>query len=342
MEHRAPLPTFLLSMWLLLPVTTIHAQSSSSVVLEPASIHLGNVGHGHKQILEFSLVNQTKGEITIDKIRPTCGCMKMLPHDLRMPLGPAESRIYRCEVSLGRGWGSFYKKIEVSVRGQGTLFLPVEAWFHPGFRISALEMVFATAVGLEIPESRRTIEIFNESGGPPPTITELRTEDPRWTVRLGKTLEDRSVIEVSASSEFARGRIVGKVHGKCNDLPFIIPLRGRAFQHVIHEPQAWNLNQINKTGFCQKTLKIRRADGKPVRVLSARVELSRSPAGLDVSVTPRSLDDGSVELRAYVAHPLPLKSGGLFGKITLQLDCADEKELVLDLLGLIRIGGTKP
>ena len=83
------------------------------------------------------------------------------------------------------------------------------------------------------------------------------------------------------------------------------------------------------------------ANGKPVRVLSARVDLSRAPAGLDVSVTPRSLDDGSVELRAYVADPLPLKAGGLFGKITVVLDSADEKELVIDLLGLIRIGGPK-
>lgn len=343
MHYSGLLTASLVVIWLLIPVSAIEAQSSASAArLEPAKIELGNVGHGHRQTIQFSVVNQTKGELTIEKIRPTCGCIKILPHDLRTPLGPTETRSFSAEISLGRGWGAFHKKIEVSIRGQGSLFLPVDAWFHPDFRISALDMVFATAGAVQIPESTRTIEIINKTGGDAPEITELRTEDPRWQARLLKTLADRCVIEVTASSQFPTGRIVGKVHGLCNGLPFIIPLRGRSFEHVIYEPQAWNLKQVQKSGFSTQTLKLRRADGKPLRVLSSRVDLSRTLPGLDISVTQKVLDDGSVQLQAYIAEPIPLKPGSFFGKITLSLDSKDEQQLVIDLLGLVRIGRPKP
>ena len=314
-------------------------QSSASIAIKPAKIDLGKVGHGEKRLLEFSVVNQTKSEVEINRIRPTCGCMKILPHDIRTPLGPAESRSFQFELSLGRGWGSFKKKIEISLSGQASVYLPVEAQFHPGFRSSALEVVLATALSVKIPESKGKIEIINLNGTDPPHISELRTSNPKFQATVAANLKDRSVIEVVASSDFPPGRFNGKIEGKCNGLPFIIPLRGRAFQHVIHDPQSWNLNQVKKSGFAEKTLKLRRADGKPLRVLSCRAELTRFPISLDLSLTSRALDDGTVEIQAYIADPFPLQSGGIYGKVTMVLDSPDQKEIVVDLLGVVRAEG---
>jgi hypothetical protein len=130
---------------------------------------------------------------------------------------------------------------------------------------------------------------------------------------------------------------VGQINGLCNGLPFIMPIRGRAFGLVVHQPQSWNLNQVNQSGFAESTLKLRRADGKALKVLDSSLELTRSPTGLDISFAIQSLDDGSVEIRAYIADPFPTTAGGIYGKLNLTLDTGESEPLVVDLLGVIRI-----
>ncbi|MGE4619055.1 MAG: DUF1573 domain-containing protein [Planctomycetota bacterium] len=322
------------------PLTAAAQSSGATIRLEPSSIQLGAVGHGSKQVVDFAIVNQTKGSIQISQLKPTCGCMKLLPHDIRTPLGPAEKRTFQFELSLGRGWGSFDKKIEVKLAGQGSQYLPVLATFHPGFRTSDLEFVVATAADVVIPEASDTVSIISIAGTAAPSITDLKSSDPRILVKLAKATKDQAVIEISAA-DYPAGRITGSIEGKCNGLPFIIPVRGRAFQQVIHDPQSWNLHQIKKAGFSEKTLQLKRADGKPLKVLSASVELSRQVAGLDLSVSPQVMADGSVQIRAYIADPFPVKSGGLYGKVTVMLDVADEKMLVIDIMGVVRVTGGK-
>lgn len=314
-------------------------QADAAVRLEPSSISLGPVGHGMKKVLQFSIINQTKSMVQISQIRPTCGCMKMRPHDIRTPLAPMETRSFQVDLSLGRGWGQFAKKIAITVGGQPPLYLPVDAQFHPGFKVSALEMVLATATGHQIPESKSSIQILHVNGTQSPEITDLRSSDPAFKASISAKMKDRVVIELEATGELPPGRFAGKVEGMCNGLPFMIPYRGRSFQEVVYSPQSWNLNQIKKAGFCDKTLILRSADGKPLKVISCRVELSRLPDGLDISVTPERKDDGSVEIRAYAADPFPLKSGGIYGKVTIQLDHPKQKEVVVDLLGVVRVGG---
>ncbi len=316
-------------------------QSANSIRLEPSKIDLGAVGHGTKMVLQFSVVNQTKQAIQLDSISPTCGCMKLRAHDIRNPLAPAESRSFEVDLSLGRGWGGFSKSIKVGVAGQAPIYLPVSAQFHPGYQTSALEMVLATAKGVEIQESKSTIEILHTDGQKMPEITELRTNHPGFRVRVKSQLEDRVVLELAAQSKIPLGRFVGKVEGNCDGLPFMIPFRGRAFDKIIFSPQSWNLNQVKKSGFSESVLKLKRADGDKLRVLSCAVELNRMPAGLDVSVTPVVNDDGSVDLKAYIADPFPQKSGSLYGTVTIQLDSDDQKQISVILLGVVRVEKNK-
>jgi len=74
-----------------------------------------------------------------------------------------------------------------------------------------------------------------------------------------------------------------------------------------------------------------------LKVLDSSLELTRSPTGLDISFAMQSLDDGSVEVRAYIADPFPTTAGGIYGKLSLTLDTGESEPLVVDLLGVIRI-----
>jgi hypothetical protein len=311
--------------------------SSSSLALEPTSIDLGRVGHGDKRLLEFQIINMTKEPVQITSIRPSCGCMKMRPHDVRTPLGPGERRKFQFDLSLGRGWGAFSKKVEVLIGNLPVVRLPVLANFHPTVRPSSRDLVLSTSTAGPTSGSSQILELTQSGTTAPPTIEKLKSSAPHFKVRLLAPKGNRARIEVTATEGISRGRFVGQIDGLCNGLPFIMPIRGRAFGLVVHQPQSWNLNQVNQSGFAESTLKLRRADGKALKVLDSSLELTRSPTGLDISFAMQSLDDGSVEIRAYIADPFPTTAGGIYGKLNLTLDTGESEPLVVDLLGVIRI-----
>lgn len=324
---------------LLVPLGSIlEAQSSSSsLALQPTSIDLGRVGHGGKRLLEFQVVNMTKEPVKISSIRPSCGCMKMRPHDVRTPLGPGEKRNFQFDLSLGRGWGDFSKKVEVLVGNLPVVRLPVQANFHPSVRPSSRDLVLATSTAGPIAESSRILELTQSGTTEPPSIENLKSSAQHFKIRLLEPKGSRARIEVTASTGIARGRFVGQIEGLCNGLPFVMPIRGRAFGLIVHQPQSWNLNQVSQSGFAESTLKLRRADGKPLKVLGSQLELTRNPAGLDISFSTKPQEDGSVEIRAYIADPFPTTAGGIYGKLSLTLDTGESEPLVVDLLGVIRI-----
>ena len=340
-RHPGSSPNWILVTLLLLlgPLgSTIEAQSSSSsLALQPTSIDLGRVGHGGKRLLEFQLVNMTKEPVQISSIRTSCGCMKMRPHDVRTPLGPGEKRRFQFDLSLGRGWGAFSKKVEVMVGNVPVVRLPVQANFHPSVRPSRRDLVLATSTAGPIAESTQILELTQSGTTEPPKIENLKSSAQHFKVRLLEPEANRARIEVTATSGIPKGRFVGQIDGLCNGLPFIMPIRGRTFGLIVHKPQSWNLNQVSQSGFAESALKLRRADGKPLKVLGSKIELTRNPAGLDISFSSKSLDDGSVELRAYIADPFPTTAGGIYGKLSLTLDTGEIEPLVVDLLGVIRI-----
>ena len=319
--------------------TSLEAQSSaSSLELSPRQLDVGIVGHGQKKTLEFQVINVTREPVQLTKIRPTCGCMKMKPHDVRTPLGPGEKRTFRFELSLGRGWGSFSKKIEVHVGNQAVLRLPVIASHHPGIRTSRRELVLSTSTVAEIPEATQVVEFEQISTQQAPTITELTSSDSMFRVRLLEPVKNRARVEVTARQGSSKDRFVGQIHGLCNGLPFIVPIRGRAFGLVVYQPQAWNLNQVKQSGFSDSVLTLRRGDGKPLKVTDTQLELIRNTSGIELSFTSKNLADGAVQILAFVAEPFPSTAGGIYGKLKVTLDAEDTKPLIIDLLGVVRAG----
>lgn len=324
------------SMLISMPIPLAGQSSASSLELAPRQLDVGVVGHGQVKTLEFQLINLTKEPIQLTKIHPTCGCMKMRSPDVRTPLGPGEKRTFRFDLSFGRGWGSFSKKIEVHVGNQPVLRLPVIAQFHPGIRTSRRELVLSTSKVAEIPEATQVVEFEALSAIQAPVITQLTSDHSNFRVRLLEPLKNRARVEVTVRSEIAPGRFAGRIHGFCNGLPFTVPIRGRAFGLVMYQPQAWNLNQVKQCGFSDSVLTLRRVDGKPLKVVDIRLDLTRHPSGLELSFTSKNLTDGSVQMRAFVAEPFPNSPGGIYGKLTVTLDTELSKPLVIDLLGVVR------
>jgi hypothetical protein len=341
-HHRLWLALLIAFMCNFLPhllTTSLAAQSSaSSLELSPKQLDVGIVGHGQKKTLEFQVINLTREPIQLSKIRPTCGCMKMKPHDVRTPLGPGEKRTFRFELSLGRGWGSFSKKIEVHVGNQAVLRLPVIASHHPGIRTSRRELVLSTSTVAEIAEATQVVEFEQISANQAPTITDLNSSDSMFRVRLLEPVKNRARVEVTARQGSTTDRFVGQIHGLCNGLPFTVPIRGRAFGLVLYQPQAWNLNQVKQAGFSDSVLTLRRVDGKPLKVTDTQLDLIRNTSGVELSFTTKSLADGTVQILAFVAEPFPSTAGGIYGKLKVTLDIEDPKPLVIDLLGVVRAG----
>jgi len=320
--------------------TGLGQTSTPSLRLEPSQIDLGSVGHGQKQIVEFSVVNLTKMPQQLSGLRPTCGCMKIISKEIRTPLGPGEKRAFSFSVNFGRGWGKFAKTIEIQMAQIPVLRLPVVAKYHPGITTSARELVLATSTAGAIPEQTAVVE-FTSAGELPPSIDKLTTSDSHFTATLLESKGNRAFVSVSAGRGIDNGRFSGRIDGFCNGLPFTVPIRGRSFGNIVHDPQHWNLKQIKDSGFSEKVLKLRRVDGKDLELLSTTLELTRGPEGLDISFSSKKLADGSLELRAYIADPYPETPGAIFGKLKLSLNTDEKNPLIVDLLGIIRPKGSR-
>ncbi len=314
--------------------------STPSLRLEPNQIDLGSVGHGQQQIVEFSVINLTKTPQQLSGLRPTCGCMKIVSQEIRTPLGPGEKRAFRFSVNFGRGWGKFAKTIEIQMGHKPVLRLPVVAKYHPGITTSTRELVLATSTAGKIPERTAVVE-FTSAGELPPSIEKLTSSDSHFTATLLESKGNRAFVSVTAGDGIGKGLFAGKIEGVCNGLPFIVPIRGRSFGSVVHDPQHWNLKQIKGAGFSDKVLKLRRVDGKALELLSSTLDLTRSPDGLDISFSTKKMADGSLEVRAYIADPYPAIPGAIFGKLKLALNTDEKTPLVIDLLGIIRPEGSR-
>ena len=313
-------------------------KSAPLIQLKPASLDLGAVGHGRKyDKLSFQVRNSGDQQQSLS-IRPSCGCMKLLGQPV-LTLEPGEQKSVDFRLTLGRGWGTFSKRIDlVGAQQRVMASFPVKALFHPNVRTSAMEVVLTTSRDRSLPESSGRL-IFNNSKGPAPVLTELQSADPRIVFKTVESVhpEQETILEVRSLPTWPAGRFSSQITGLCNGLPFILPVRGRAFGALVHEPHSWNLKQVRNTEISSETLIIRRADAKPLTILGMNVEWLRAVDGFRVELSQEALNDGSVKISVKALDPLPEVNKGFYGKVVLTTNVEEEPTIKIDLLGVIQL-----
>ena len=308
----------------------------SGFSLQPARLDLGAVGHGRKYPnLSFTVTNNTGTPQTFT-IRPSCGCMKLKgPSRLTLEAGTIQEIGF--QLTLGRGWGVFSKRIDLVDGNRRVLAtFPVNALFHPGVKTSSMEAVLTTSPVSTLPESITRIDFTNTKKTP--VLTDLKSEDPRIEFEIIPSEKPGvATLEVRSLSTWPAGRFSTMVTGLCNGLPFKLPVRGRAFGSLIHEPHSWNLKQIRDASPSPETLILRRADGKPLQILEMQVEWLRPVDGFDVTLSQETLKDGSVKITATPVDPIPRVNKGFYGKVVLTTNVEEEPTVRVDLLGVTQI-----
>ncbi|MGB1071756.1 MAG: hypothetical protein ACPG1Z_08815 [Planctomycetota bacterium] len=317
-----------------LPVIT--GETLSGFSLQPARLDLGAVGHGGKYPnLSFKVTNNTNTTQTFT-IRPSCGCMK-LKGPSRLTLDAGATQEIGFQLTLGRGWGVFAKRIDLVDGNRRVLAsFPVNALFHPGVKIAAMEAVLTTSPVSTLPESKTRIDFIGTKKIP--VLSDLKSEDPR--IEFGIIPSEKpgvATLEIRSLSNWPSGRFSTMVTGLCNGLPFKLPVRGRAFGSLIHEPHSWNLKQIRNVSPSPETLILRRADGKPLEILEMQVEWLRPVDGFDVTLSQETLKDGSVKITATPVDPIPKVNKGFYGKVVLTTNVEEEPTVRVDLLGVTQI-----
>ena len=322
-----------------LPVTP--GEASSGFCLQPARLDLGAVGHGGKYPdLAFKVTNNTGKPQTIT-IRPSCGCMK-LKGSSRLTLEAGAIQEIDFQLTLGRGWGVFSKRIDLVDSNRRVLAtFPVNALFHPGVKTSSMEAVLTTSPVSALPESKTRISFTDTNKTP--VLSDLKSEDPRIEFEIIPADKSGVVtLEVRSLSTWPAGRFSTMVTGLCNGLPFKLPVRGRAFGSLIHEPHSWNLKQIRDPSPSPETLILRRADGKPLEILEMQVEWLRPVDGFEVSLSQETLKDGSVKITATPVDPIPKVNKGFYGKVVFTTNVEEEPTVRVDLLGVTQIPRKAP
>ncbi len=308
----------------------------SELSLSPASFDLGPVGHGRKYAdLAFDIINSGDTAQTVT-LRPSCGCMKLnCPPTLTV--APGDRASVQFQMSLGRGWGLFSKRIDVVGSGRQVLAtLPVKAQFHPGVKTSAMEAVLTTSKVGTLPESSTRVTFTHPSRNP--QLTELRSDDPRIRFKVIESADvGETILEIDSLSTWPAGRFSSRITGLCNGYPFILPVRGRAFGALIHEPHSWNLKQVRSTEAISDSLVVRRADGQPLKITEMRIEWLRPVDGFQIRLGQKSMKDGSVQIHAQAVDPLPEVNKGFYGKVILTTDVEEEPTIKVDLLGVIQL-----
>ena len=310
--------------------------AAPTLELIPASLDLGAVGHGQKYPqLSFQVLNKGSKPWSLT-VRPSCGCMKLIGKPgLEIPAGGSQTVSF--QLSLGRGWGLFSKRVDlVDRQRQVVASFPVKAQFHPGIKTSAMEAVLATSPLSPLPESEFSVDFIATAKAP--ELTQLKSGDPRIQFEiLESSPAGVTSLRVSSLSTWPAGRFSSQITGLCNGLPFTLPVRGRAFGALIHEPHSWNLKQIRDATTSPETLVVRRADGQPLVIEEMTVEWLRPVDGFDIVLSQKTRGDGSVEIRATAVSPVPAVNKGFYGKVTLTTNVEQEPTVKIDLLGVLQI-----
>ena len=201
-----------------------------------------------------------------------------------------------------------------------------------------MEVVLTTSPERQLPESTSSI-VFNNSKGPAPVLTNLQSDDPRILIKRVESVhpDQDTTLEIHSLATWPAGRFSSRITGMCNGLPFILPVRGRAFGALIHEPHSWNLKQVRDTETSTETLIVRRADGKPLEIETMSVEWLRSVDGFRVELSQEPWTNGAVKISIKALDPLPAVNKGFYGKVVLTTDVKEEPSIKIDLLGVIQL-----
>lgn len=350
-KHRQPVSAWIMPCFILLgflpciasgsaipdPIQTSSGESQK-LDLQPKGLDLGAVGHGQKYpALTFQVTNTGDTPQTFT-IRPSCGCMKLTcPPTITVEAESTQEIGF--QLSLGRGWGVFSKRIDLVDGNRRVLAsFPVKALFHPGVKTGSMEAVLTTSPILTLPESKTRVDFISESKSP--VLSDLKSTDPRIEFEIVQTDQPGvTSLEVRSLSTWPAGRFSSTITGLCNGLPFKLPVRGRAFGSLIHEPHSWNLKQVRDLTINPEALTIRRADGKPLKITEMKLEWLRPVDGFQVELSQETLKDGSVKISAKALDPLPKVNKGFYGKVVLTTDVETEPTVRIDLLGVIQLPG---
>ncbi|MGE3165259.1 MAG: DUF1573 domain-containing protein [Planctomycetota bacterium] len=311
----------------------------SDVVVSPAEIELGPVGHLEQRVVTFELWNRGSETVPLTSVKASCDCMKV--QLAREPLAPNERRTGRVEIGLGRGFGRFDKHIDiVTTAFAPPLVVAVRADFHPGTQVDVREFVLTGVAGRAIPESTQSATI-ERATAPALAVTDLRVVDgnkrthPHLIVQLQPIDDTRAQFILNVLPEHPAGAIRGEVTAKVNGLSLVIPVRGTVFQGVRVDPEFFNFSRIDDVAGAEQRATLRSVDDRTLEIESIHVEPNANATENGIVVRSEKRADGAIELIARLKDPYPGPGSRLSGVVVVRTNHPDCPEVRLRYMGFV-------
>lgn len=311
--------------------------SEQGVTIAPKSHQIGAIGHGETRAFVFSVTNSSDSPVSIKKVKASCGCMTV-NFKSRSPLASGETREGNCTVRFGRGWGNFNKFIEVQHDGQGPpLKVGVTADYHPGISAKPMEIVLAGVHNKAIPDATRSLSLKASSpASDTPRVEVTAIEGKHLSARVVEISTTEVQVEVTVAPEHPKGRVLGKVKGIVNDLPFEIPVRGEVYGAVRWTPSTLNLGQVIGPGLCDSTLVLESTTGKKLSIRDIEVKLLPRSSQVQIDAAVEPVEGGKARIRLAIGDPFPTKVGSIRAQLTIRTNQQEEPIVIVSVLGVAR------
>ena len=335
----------LLSLSIILICVGLASPAQAQLIAEPKALSFGEQGHSASVERELVIKNEGSTAITVERIRPSCSCTKVVPPAITAPIAPGASVRLHVTMNGGRAMGELKKYIEFTTKAQGALRVPVSMRIHPRFRMKPREIRFDGVVGGE-PVVQR-IEISAKDGkaftlGDGIVTARFRSAArpaEHFKVAVVESAQGRA-FEVTLLPTHPEGRIWGELVGSLDGKKLVVPIAGQMFRGVKVVPTYFNFSRVKSDDpkSWSETSTLSSTDGRAFEILEIQSKAQTLPPGvvLEVRKSKNAAGDQWTLEATLVAKPggrLPT-SGRLSGEVTVRTDHPEKPTVLLKYFGL--------
>ncbi len=315
------------------------------LAFEDPIIDFGRLADFEKRQATVVFRNAGGAPLRISKVEPTCGCTSV-GFDTSRTYGPGESG----EINLAfspKGQGSQSKLVRVlsNDADEPVRTITIKADIQPSLSASPrvlqlgripLGETFETGTTLTALRPGISLDTVTVSGGLGPHATaSLEPTGPdaqgRETWRVSVTLDDRVRWGWHTGSMVVSG-LADSDDGR-QPVTMNFAINGSAEGELRADDSMLRLMVVAPGGSVEKSIDLRRADGRPFRCEARGVTGNRT-GGLAAIAQP--LDPGGLAWRVTISGTAPTQPGSINGNVLLTTDVPGEESISIRVGGVVR------